>query len=161
MKKVNNSKGKSKNGGNWFKAQEEKKTTPLEKNSSKKPSAAAYKPVEEAPIIQVQMKSKREAAHFEAAYAFAQRMSDPKSEEVMTVHLNMQDELVFNILKDEHYERLWQVGELMLLVEFPRNWKTAELDIPEDEADDFDDIDSDADKFDYLYETGMAVYNKK
>lgn len=148
---------------NWFEAQAMKnQASPQAKSESSKqtakPKQADYKPVTEAPIIKVQAKSKKEAEHYEAAYAFAQRMSDPNSSEQMTVHLNMRDELEFNIKQDDRFQALWESGELMLLVAFPRNWKTAPLQISEEEADEFDDLDTEEGKFDYLYETGMAVF---
>lgn len=150
MNKKNSNKPSKKSGKsfNWFEAP---KQTP-------KKQEVDYKPVVEAPIIKVQAKSTKEAAHYEAAFAFAQRMSDPNSSEQMTVHLNMQDELLFNMKQDETYKTLWEKGELMLLVAFPRNWKTVALNLSEEEADDFDDLDTDEGKFDYLYETGMAVF---
>ena len=165
MKKKTNSTANKKSGksGNWFETQAMKNqvsqnSKPESSGKTAKAQHADYKPVAEAPIIKVQAKSKKEAAHYEAAYAFAQRMSDPNSSEQMTVHLNMQDELVFNIKQDEVYQSLWTKGELMLLVAFQRNWKTAPLQISEEEADEFDDLDTDEGKFDYLYETGMAVF---
>lgn len=163
MKKSSGNTQKKKGGKavNWFEAQAAKGE---QSNAPQKPQQAKqmdFKPLDEAPIVKVQMKSKREAAHYEAAFAFAMRMSDAKSEERMTVHLNMQDELVFNMPEDESYEALWKKGELMLLVAFPRNWKTMSLNLSEDEEEDFDDLDTDEGRFDYLYETGMAIYEGK
>ncbi len=152
---------------NWFKAQEEKKSfgkSPVKPaaTEAQKGTAADYKELEEAPIVKVQMNSSKEEEHFEAAFAFAMKMSDPNSSEMMTIHLNMRDDLIFNMKQNHVYKALWEKKELMLLVEFPRNWKTlkpaVELD---DEEDAFDDLEDDADKFDYLYETGMAIYEGK
>ncbi len=165
MKKSSGNTSKKKGGKstNWFETQAMKAQTPQEALDSAntqptKTNQPDYKPVAEAPIVKVQAKSKREVEHYEAAYAFAQRMSDPKNDTRMTIHLNMQDELVFNMPEDEHYKALWEKGELMLLVAFPRNWKTMPLSISEEEAEEFDELDTDDGRFDFLYETGMSVF---
>lgn len=169
MKKNNSGNKNTKaNKVNWFKSQEEKKAETASGSQAgvtireNKPSSG-YKQLEDAPILKMQMNSKKESEHFAAAYAFAQKVSDPSSDEIMTIHLNMKDELVFNIKKDDAYEAQWKSGELMLLVAFPKNWKSIQVsvDADDDEDDEFLDIDSDEDKFDYLYETGMALYEGK
>jgi hypothetical protein len=157
------SKGGSKGKGsnvNWFKEQDEKRLAAGNKVKAVKP-ANDYRQADDAPILRVQMNSKNEEKHFEESLAFAQRVSDPESTEVMTVHLNMDDELVFNMVQDESFDRLWKEGKLMLLVSFPRNWKTMAIEaVDEEDDDDTPDLESDTDRFDYLYESGMAVYEK-
>lgn len=175
MSKVKtNSKNKGKasgknNSNNWFIQQQNasnQNSNSEKDNSSKMPKASTYKSLETLPIVKVQMNSKREAEHFERAYQFALKNSDPKSQEIMTVHLDMKDEVHFNMVQDEAFKAAWQKGELMLLVAFPKNWKTmnlmADLDLEEleEDAEDFD-FDSPEDRFDYLYENGMAVYEGK
>lgn len=165
-----NNKGKQagkNNSKNWFLEKEKSETTKSgseKSNPVQKAKTSTYKSMEALPIVKVQMKSKREAEHFEKAYQFALKNSDPNSQEIMTVHLDMKDEIHFNMIQDESFQKAWQKGELMLLVAFPKNWETMELtaepdleDFEEDEEEDLD-FDSPEDRFDYLYENGMAVY---
>ena len=144
---------------NWFVEQENKqiaaKSKPIEKEKQ-----TTYKSLEMLPIVKVQMNSSREAEHFKAAYQFALKNSDPKSTEIMTVHLDMKDEIHFNMIQDEAFQTMWKKGELMQLIAFPKNWKTMpmemEVEIDEEEDDDMT-FETDEDRFDYLYETGMSV----
>lgn len=175
MSKVKmNSKNKGKSTGknnskNWFLEQQNAAVQKSDSEKSKPaqmPKASTYKSLEALPIVKVQMNSKREAEHFERAYQFALQNSDPNSQDIMTVHLDMNDEIHFNRVQDEAFQIAWQKGELMLLVAFPKNWKTmdltAHLELEEMDEDE-DDLDFDApeDRFDYLYENGMAVYEGK
>lgn len=151
--------GKKGNNANWFLAQEAKKGA-VAKPSVKAPKEE-YKEVN-LPIVKVQMNSKKEDQHFNEALAFARNVSDARSTDIQTVHLNMKDELVFNMKQDEAFEALWKAGELMLLIAFPKNWKTMDLSGLElDEDDDLEDLEDEYERFDYLYENGMAVYEGK
>lgn len=167
MKTSSKNKGKStgkSNSKNWF--LEQQKPAPSKAKSDQGTKNNSYQSLETLPIVKVQMKSNREAEHFEKAYQFALKNSDPHSQEIMTVHLNMRDEVQFNMVQDEAFQNVWKRGELMLLVAFPKNWKTMDmkvfLDLEEmDEDEDELDFDSQEDRFDYLYENGMAVYEGK
>lgn len=123
------------------------------------------------PILSVLEKSKKEDDHFQSALAFANKVSDPKSTAIQTVHVTMQDTLVFNMKKDAEYNSLWTSQQLAQLVAFPRNWKTIGLrDLIKVLAIDLDDFDDDGDndfdewddlsaeeRFDLLFETGLQV----
>lgn len=165
-KNTSGGKGSKQKSVNWFKEQEKKQSTlatppQSDENRFQNKQGSDYQPLDEAPIVKVQMKSKKEAEHFEAAYAFALKTSDPSSSEVMTVHLNMKDELIFNMEQDQTYLELWERGELMRLVAFPRNWRQAPLELSEEDEDSFGSLETDEDRFDYLYETGMAIYERE
>ncbi|MCK8060447.1 MULTISPECIES: hypothetical protein [unclassified Fusibacter] len=148
-------KKKSNKKPNYFQQQEANK-----KNPEPKRDKAHYKEVKKAPILKVLEKSQNEEAHFDACYRFAKKMSDPNSTEIQTVHLNMKDQLLFNMEQDEEFTRLWQAHELLLLVEFPKNWKTMEIDTGEEYDDDDFDFEDVEERFDYLYETSMRIYEK-
>lgn len=144
---------------NWFVEQQQKQAVPKSQIPAEE-KTESYKSLETLPIVKVQMKSNREEEHFKAAYQFALKSSDPKSSEVMTVHLDMQDEIHFNMEQDEAFKSAWKKGELMLLIAFPKNWKTMTIEADPDMEDEDEDMsfETDEDKFDYLYETGMSVY---
>ncbi len=145
---------------NWFVEQQNKQDLPKTKVPAQE-KQTTYKSLEILPIVKVQMNSNREAEHFKAAYQFALKNSDPKSTEIMTVHLDMKDEIHFNMIQDEAFQAMWKKGELMQLIAFPKNWKTMpiemEAELDEEEDDDLN-FETDEDRFDYLYETGMSVY---
>ncbi len=150
--------GKS-NAKNWFVEQQQKQAAPKSKMPAEE-KQESYKSLETLPIVKVQMNSSREAEHFQTVYQFALKNSDPKSSEIMTVHLDMKDEIHFNMVQDEAYQSLWKKGELMLLVAFPKNWKTMNIEVDPDMEDEDEDMtfDTDEERFDYLYEIGMSVY---
>lgn len=141
---------------NWFQQQANK-----EKTKQKDTAKPSFKPLKKLPILDVLHKSKKEEAHFKEAFAFAKKVSDPNSHDMQTIHLNMQDQLVFNMPQDETYQRLWESGQLLLLVEFPKCWETMPLTIDDEWDDEPEEILDDFDRFDYLYETGLKVYNPK
>jgi hypothetical protein len=176
MSKNPNSKGGPRGKGknvNWFKQQDEKRIAagggpkPSKKNAAPgktaqpAKSAPDFRKVDDAPILTVQMNSKNEERHFEEAFTFAQMVSDPSSDAIMTIHLNMNDELVFNMKQDETFDQLWKQKKLMLLVAFPKNWKTMTIDAFDDEDDEPIELETDMDRFDYLYEAGMSMYEGK
>ncbi len=156
---------------NWFE-QNQKSNNPKEATQKK---ASASKVIEvKSPILSVLEKSKKEDLHYREALAFAYKHSNAKNDILHTVHLTMQDTLVFDIPKDAAYEKLWRQHELALLVSFPANWKSISLagiskalqidpesdDLFEDaDFDEWDHLEAD-ERFDLLYETGLRIYEK-
>lgn len=160
MSKIGNNKGKGaktsnskKTTGNWFSDQQK-----LKSNQVDAVKTNDFEAIENAPILEVQLKSNRDEEHFKHALSFALSVSSADSTEIQTIHLNMKDELVFNMPKDESFKELWEKKELMLLVEFPRNWKTMPITLTEDDEDEYGDLKDPEERFDYLYENGMALY---
>lgn len=109
------------------------------------------------PILNVKITPEKEAAHFQAAFDYAMKMSNPNSTEMITIHMTMDGNLLFDAVQDDHFKTLWANKELMCLIEIPRNWKTMTLiDLDEEALEDLD-LDNPEDRFDYLYETGMFI----
>lgn len=143
---------------NWFKEQEKKQMEQSKKSSDqpKAKTSSEYKEVK-APIMQVKINPKVEDQHFRDALAFAMKMSDSNSSEIMTVHMDMSLKLHFNMAKDENFQTLWREKKLMCLIAFPRNWKTMVIEPLDDEdAEDYDFSDP-IERFEYLYEIGMSI----
>lgn len=143
---------------NWFKEQENKAAAKAKTDLKPKNNAHAdYKEVA-APILKLQINPKVEASHFEDSFAFAMKMSDPKSNDLMTIHMDMHLKLHFNMKQDEAFEASWKAKELMCLIAFPRNWKTMPIaDLDDEDAEDYD-LNDPAERFEYLYEVGMFIF---
>lgn len=142
---------------NWFKEQENKAAAKAKaEQKPKNNSMGDYKEVA-APILKVKISPKQEASHFDDSLAFAMKMSDAKSPEVMTIHMDLMGNLHFNMKQDEAFQKLWTSKQLMCLVAFPRNWKTMQItDIDDEDAEDYD-LSDPTERFEYLYETGMFI----
>ena len=60
--------------------------------------------------------------------------------------------------QDEAFEASWKAKEHMCLIAFPRNWKTMPIaDLDDEDAEDYD-LNDPAERFEYLYEVGMFIF---